>query len=165
MYQQQPAHPPAGGGALALTLRYHPVTFLLALFTPVVQVDGHRVGHAWGRIVVPLAPGQHHVHVHVPYLLPTRIGAADLGVAVHPGQTVELEYRAPMIAFFGGALGAPPQKYPGMVGTVVLAVVTLVILLCLCGGVILAAGDGTSTARGLPGLDVVAPAISGLWRS
>ncbi|ROP34085.1 hypothetical protein [Couchioplanes caeruleus] len=150
MYQQppwgpqQPAYPPSGGGALALTLRHHPLAFLLALFKPVVEVDGHRVGNAWGRIVVPLAPGQHHVHVHVPYLLPTCIGAADLGVTVHPGQTVELDYRAPMIVFIGGALGPPPQKYPGMVATIVLAIVTLVMLLCLCGGFILAACSGSS---------------------
>jgi hypothetical protein len=76
------------------------------------------------------------------------MGPADLPVAVYPGQTVELEYRAPLAAFFKGALGAPPQKYPGAVLQIILLVVGLVVLLCACGGVLLA-GNGNSSALGL----------------
>ena len=163
MYDQQPqqpwgapqpgAYPPQGGGAVALTLKYHPLAFLLGLLKPIVQLDGHQAGNAWGRTVVPVPAGQHHVHVHVPYLLPPRVGVADLGVTVHPGQTVELEYRAPMVAFMRGALGAAPQKYPGMGVTIGLFVVLAVMLLCVCGGVLVAAmNSGTSTASGMPAL-------------
>ncbi|MFI5495777.1 hypothetical protein [Actinoplanes sp. NPDC051859] len=155
MYEQQPwnphhqpTYPPPGGSAIALTVKYHPLAFMLGLFKPVVAIDGHQASNAWGRTVVPVAPGQHHVHVHVPYLLPSRIGVADLGVTVHPGQTVELDYRAPMVVFMAGALGAPPQKYPGMAVTIVLLVISLIIFLCLCGGFILAAANGSSTALG-----------------
>jgi hypothetical protein len=143
--------PPPGQGAIALTLKYSPLSFLLGLFKPFVAVNGHQVPLGWGRSVVPVPPGQHHVHVHVPYLLPSRIGSADLPVAVYPGQVVELEYRAPMIAFLGGSLGAPPQKYRGMGATIALLVVTLLILLCVCGGVIIAATSGAdSDPVGLP---------------
>jgi len=162
VYDQQPpqyeAYPPPGpaqgGGAVALTLKFHPLGFILGLFKPVAQLNGHPVANAWGRTVVPVPAGQHHVHVHVPYLLPPRIGVADLGVTVHPGQTVELEYRAPMVAFMRGALGAPPQKYPGMGVTIALLVVIAVMLLCVCGGILVAAmnSDGSSTALELPAL-------------
>ncbi|MEV6599685.1 hypothetical protein AB0M36_22925 [Actinoplanes sp. NPDC051346] len=145
---QQPAYPPHPGGAVAVTLKHHPIAFLLGLFKPVVEINGHRVTDAWGRTVVPLPPGQHHVHVHVPYLLPTRIGVADLGVTVHPGQTVELDYRAPMIAFIPGALGPPPQKYPGMAATIVLGVLTLVMVMCICAGFAVSARSGSSGALG-----------------
>ncbi|BCJ56190.1 hypothetical protein Asp14428_76650 [Actinoplanes sp. NBRC 14428] len=171
MYEQQPHQPwgaqppgaPQGGGAIALTTKYHPLAFMLGLFKPQVEINGHPAANAWGRTVIPVPAGQHHVHVHVPYLLPPRIGSADLGVPVHPGQTVELEYRAPMIAFIGGALGAPPQKYPGMAVTIVLMVISLVILLCVCGGFILAlASGGSNSALGVPGLDAAAPVIAAL---
>lgn len=155
MYEQQSGYPPQGngGGAIALTLKYHPLAFLMGLFKPRVEINGHQVQGAWNRTVLPVQPGQYHVHVHVPYLIPTRIGNADLGVTVHPGQTVELEYRAPMIAFMAGAMGAPPQKYPGMAASMVLLVVSLVVLLCVCGGCVVGAlNDGTSDPYGLPAL-------------
>lgn len=155
--QQQPGYPPQGT-AIALTLKYNPLAFLLGLFKPRVEINGHQVQAGWNRTVLPVQPGQYHVHVHVPYLLPPRIGVADQGVTVHPGQTVELEYRAPMIAFLGGALGPPPQKYPGMVASIILLAVSLLILLCVCGGFILAAANsGTDDPYGLaPLADTVA---------
>ncbi len=146
MYDQPGAHPPQsnGGGAIAVTLKFNPLAFLLGLFKPQVELNGHQVQAGWGRTVVPVPPGQYHLHVHVPYLLPSRIGVADLPVTVYPGQTVELEYRAPMIAFMGGALGAPPQKYPGMGISIALLAVSLVLLLCICGGFVIAAASGGS---------------------
>ncbi|RZU54481.1 hypothetical protein EV385_6432 [Krasilnikovia cinnamomea] len=176
MYEQQPGagqpgtYPPAGppqgggaGGAIAVTLKYHPIGFLLGLFKPPVHLNGHEVATGWGRHVIPVQPGQHHLHIHVPYLLPSRIGNADLAVPVQPGQTVELEYRAPMVAFMNGALGAPPQKYPGMAVTIVLLVIALIILLCVCGGFIAAATSGSgSSSMGLPTLDAARTVATGL---
>ncbi|MEU7906899.1 hypothetical protein [Actinoplanes sp. NPDC049118] len=162
---QQPGHPPQGngGGAIALTLKYHPIAFLLGLFKPRVEINGHQVQGGWTRTVLPVQPGQYHLHVHVPYLLPPRIGVADLGVTVHPGQTVELEYRAPMIAFMAGALGAPPQKYPGMAVSIVLLVVSLVMLLCVCGGFLVAmAGSGSNDPYGLPALGDLQAVVAAL---
>ncbi|MEV4701935.1 hypothetical protein [Actinoplanes sp. NPDC049316] len=158
---QQSWGAPQGGGAIALTLKFHPLAFMLGLFKPQVEIDGHPAANAWGRTVLPVPAGQHHVHVHVPYLLPSRVGVADLGVTVQPGQTVELEYRAPMIAFMRGAMGAPPQKYPGMGFTIAMLVVVAVLLLCVCGGILVAAmsGGDSSTASGLPA--VVAAAFTG----
>ena len=157
LYQQQPQQPwsapqpgpppgpGGGGGAIAVDLKYHPLAFMLGLFKPRLEFNGHQVAGAWGRTVVPVPAGQYHVHAHVPYLLPPRIGVADLPVTVHPGQTVELEYRAPLIAFMGGALGGPPQKYPGMAASIVLMAISLVLLLCVCGGFIVAAANSGSS--------------------
>ena len=146
-----PAGPPAqgGGGAIAITLKYHPIAFLMALFKPVLEINGQPAPRAWGRQVIPLAPGNYHVHAHVPYLLPPRIGSADLGVTLMPGQTVELEYRAPTIAFMNGALGTPPQKTPGLAASIALLIVAFVLLLCVCGGVVLGILADTSTTNGM----------------
>jgi len=106
------------------------MAFMLSFFKPNITVDGYQVAGSWGRTVIPVAPGQHQVHVHVPYFLPSRLGPADTVVAVNPGQGVELEYKAPLIAFTGGSIGAPPQKYKGMALMIVLMSVALVLILC-----------------------------------
>ncbi|AGL18876.1 hypothetical protein [Actinoplanes sp. N902-109] len=134
-----------GGGTIAVTTKYFWAAFLLGLFKPEISVNGYVAARAWGRTEIPVPPGQHHLHVHVPYLLPSRIGSADLGVTVQPGQVVEVEYRAPTIAFIDGAIGPPPQKYPGMVVTWILLAVSALILLCGCGGILLAALSSGST--------------------
>jgi hypothetical protein len=139
-------YPQQGGGAIAVTTKYFWAAFLLGLFKPEISINGQVAAKAWGRTVLPVPPGQYHVHVHVPYLLPSRIGSADVGITVQPGQTVEVEYRAPTIAFLNGAIGAPPQKYPGMIATYILLAVSAVILLCVCGGVLLAALSNGSTS-------------------
>jgi hypothetical protein len=68
----------------------------------------------WGRAVYPAPPGQYHLHVYLPYWLPSRAGPADYTVAVAPGQLVELEYKAPLFTFSRGSLGPPPQRYTGL---------------------------------------------------
>lgn len=164
---QQPAFPPppdgAGGSAIAVTLKYHPLAFLLGLFKPQTQLNGHLAANAWGRQVLAVPPGQYHLHVHVPYLLPPQLGPADLAVNVYPGQTVELEYRAPMVAFMKGALGAPPQKYPGMPVMIVLMVIMLIFVICVCGGLIAGIVSDSSTSS-LPALDVVRQVAGTLLR-
>lgn len=157
--------PPGGGGAIAVTLKYNPLAFILGLFKPKVLINGQEAATGWGRKVLPVPPGQYHLHVHVPYLLPPQVGPADLGVNVHPGQTVELEYRAPMINFMKGALGTPPQKYPGMTASIILLAVMLVFILCVCGGGIIATVNGSdSSSSGLPAVHAVQYLMAALRR-
>lgn len=137
MYESQPppwAITPAGpGSAIAITTRYSWLAFVLALFRPQITVNGRPVPAAWGRTVVPVPPGQHHVQVHVPYLLPPRVGPAETLVPVYPGQVVEVEYRAPVIAWIGGAIGPAPQPVRGLAAGIALLVVPLVVMFCIAG--------------------------------
>ncbi|MEU4242316.1 hypothetical protein [Actinoplanes sp. NPDC026619] len=144
MYPQQPQQQASQGSGISLTTKYNWMTFLLALFKPVIEINGQRVGNTWGQQFIPLQPGQYQLHVHVPYLW--KLGSADLPVNIYAGQVVELEYRAPVIAFIGGALGAPPQKWPGMVVMIILYAVIGVLFLCVCGGVVVAALSSNSTS-------------------
>jgi hypothetical protein len=157
-----PGYGPAGTTAVAVTARYSWLTFILALFKPFLAINGHPVQAGWGRTVVPVPPGQYHVHVHVPYLLPSRIGIAETVVGVHPGQVVELEYRAPAIAWLGGAIGPAPQKHRGMPAAIALVVVPLVLLLCVCGGLgitALVSDDRADDPVALPTATRPAPAV------
>ncbi|MEU4426328.1 hypothetical protein AB0F81_37375 [Actinoplanes sp. NPDC024001] len=161
---------PGEASAVAVTMKYSWLGFLLGLFTPVLEIDGQPVPAGWRRpIVAPVAPGQHHVHVHVPYLMPRRIGKADLIVTAAPGQTVELEYRAPLIVYMRGALGAGPQKYPGLVASVILLVLLMLMALCSFGGTLamnraaaLSTSDSSRSIPELPGLPASAPALPNL---
>jgi hypothetical protein len=137
MYPQQQA--------IAITAKYWWMSFIFGLFKPYLTIDGHPVQAAWGRTVVPVPPGTHHVHMHIPYLLPSRIGNADLMVPVHPGQAVEIEYRAPAIGWLDGSMGPAPQQHRGMPAAIVLVALPLVLLLCLCGAFGIAALNDDSS--------------------
>ncbi|MEV4280463.1 hypothetical protein [Actinoplanes xinjiangensis] len=123
--------------AIAVTLRHTPLAFLLRLYMPVLEIDGQSVPAYWGRVVQSVTLGEHHVHVHVPCIAPSRIGAADTTVVAVPGRTVELEYRAPMLSFLPGALGVPPQRYPGAVAASALLLLAATLAICACIGLLL----------------------------
>jgi hypothetical protein len=110
-YQQGP---PPGQAQFVLDLKYFPLAFIFMLIKPKIAINGREMTGQWGRNVIPVPPGQHHVHVHVPYFLPPQVGPADLQVPLQQGQTAELEYRAPVWAFARGAIGPGPQQWNGV---------------------------------------------------
>jgi hypothetical protein len=132
-----PQPQPASGATLALNVKFLPLAFFFFFVKPNVTIDGYQVPAVWGRNTIPVAPGRHQLHVHTPYFLPSRVGPADTVIDLAPGQTLELEYRAPVVVFLNGALGAPPQKYPGMPVLIALYAVLALVILCCCGSAIL----------------------------
>ncbi len=142
---QQPAVP-GPGAAIAVTAKFFPLAFFFFFVKPWISIDGYQVpATVWGRNVLPVAPGRHQVHVHTPYFLPPRVGPADATVDVASGQTVELEYRSPLVVFLQGALGTPPQKYPGMLFTIIIYAVLALLILCCCGFAIFGSASNTTT--------------------
>nr|WP_020790102.1 hypothetical protein [Gordonia sp. NB41Y] len=120
---------------MAITTQFFPLMWILFFIKPKIVVDGHELPSAvWGRNQIPLTPGQHHLHVYVPYFLPPKIGKADLPILVQPNQPVELQYRAPLWAFSGGSLGPGPQPYKGlgaMIGITAVVVVLMLLVILL----------------------------------
>jgi hypothetical protein len=139
-HPQQPPPDPAGGQpAIAVTTKFLWLSWFFFFIKPKIFLNGHEVAAVWGRNVIPVPPGQHHLHLFVPYFLPPKVGPADLTVPVQPGQPpVELEYRAPVWAFSKGSLGPPPQKYNGA-GLMIGIMVGVLVVLCLCCGLNIAA--------------------------
>lgn len=138
-YPNAPVGPPPGGGsAIAVTTKFIPLAFILFFFKPKVAINGQELPQQpWGRQVIPVQPGTYRVDVHTPYLLPPKLGPATVDVPVAPGQTVELEYKAPAFAFFPGSLGAPPQKYNALwIYWIILGIFALLII-CCCGSALL----------------------------
>lgn len=124
---------------LVLDLKYHWIAFMFRMFTPVVMLNGHHVpGVRWGRLPIPIQPGQYHLHVHIPYLLPAQIGPADQTIWIQPGGVLEVEYRAPLWAYSRGALGPAPQPWPGRVAQLVILGFLGAFLLLIFAGVVAA---------------------------
>jgi len=132
---------PHPGSAIALTTKFMPLAFFLFFVKPYVALNGHVIPTNWGRLVIPVAPGQYHLYVHTPYLLPTKLGPAEMPVMVGPGQVVEMEYRSPLTTFSKGSLGPPPQKYNGVGATIAIYAVCLALLICVCGALIVSANS------------------------
>jgi hypothetical protein len=127
----QPYGAPYGqpGEGIAVDTQFFPLAWLLFFFKPKIAVDGQETTVlAWGRTVLPARPGRHHVHVHVPYFLPSKLGPADATADVRPGQVAELEYKAPMWAFSPGSLGVGPQKYNGVGITIAIALIPIALI-------------------------------------
>ncbi|MFN8225940.1 MAG: hypothetical protein U0R18_04360 [Mycobacterium sp.] len=81
---------------VAVTTRYHPLMFGYALCTPNILVDGCPVPVVgWGRVIIPAAPGEHHIQVDIPLFGTRRVGAAECTATVTAGTFTELGYRAP----------------------------------------------------------------------
>jgi hypothetical protein len=133
---QQPGRQPSpygqSGDGIVVNTQFFPLAWVLFFVKPKIAVDGKEMqAPAWGRTHLPARPGQHHVHVHVPYFLPPKLGPADATVDVRPGQVAELEYKAPMWAFSAGSLGVGPQKYNGVGITIVIVAIPFVIVFLL----------------------------------
>ncbi|MEV4457444.1 hypothetical protein [Microbispora sp. NPDC049633] len=127
---------------MTIDVKRHWLSFMLAMITPKIVINGRQMLGRWGRNTIPLPPGQYHLHVHLPYLLPARIGPADLTIWLQPGMALELEYRAPMWTYSRGALGPAPQPWNGMgcaITSLVIAGVGVALLLVLIVAVVVAA--------------------------
>jgi hypothetical protein len=104
------------------------------MLTPVITInDWPLTTAAQGRNVVTAPPGPCRIHVHLPYVMPRKMGSADYDAVVSPGQWVEVEYKPPLWSFSKGSLGPAPQSYRGVVPMVafiggMLAIVVLMIL-------------------------------------
>lgn len=114
---------------LVVDLKHHWAAVLLAMIAPKLSLDGERIPVRWGRNEIPVRPGRHHLRIHVRWI--GRAGEAAVPVSLDPGETVELEYRAPLTVFHDGALGPAPQPWNGMGAVIALALAPLAIMFVL----------------------------------
>jgi hypothetical protein len=136
--QQQPPpqqqYPNDGStGWLRIDTKFFWLMWVLFFVKPVIIIDGQRMPNTqWRQNVFPLPAGQHHVLVYFPWLFPAQPGRIEQWIPVHPGQAIDVEYRAPMWVFSPGSLGPAPQKYNGVGIVVALYAVFFVLMLLSC---------------------------------
>jgi len=57
-----------GWGYLDITVDYFALQWAMAFVTPVIEIDGYPAQKPWGRHIVPVAPGNHHLRIHYHYM-------------------------------------------------------------------------------------------------
>lgn len=127
------SQPAAGQGWIALNAKRPPVVNA-AFARPTVTLNGRPVPGAWGRSVYPVPAGQYQVDAAVYTMI--RFGQASYGLNVLPGKTAEVYYSPSTNGMVPGAMGAEPQRTPGLTYAIVVYVVLGIILLTLIGGMI-----------------------------
>jgi hypothetical protein len=144
--QQYPyVHP---GAEIAITAKASPFVFpvgpLIYLMRIRAVVDGQLQYLPWGKFILFLPPGPHHLRLFL-YMRVIR-GAVRMEVAeglanvnLLPGHRLELEYKAPWVLFVPGSLGPAPQPRRVLWLWLVLMLVTLG---CIAGAVYDAAFGG-----------------------
>lgn len=78
--------------------------FVLKAVRPEVSIDGQTNQLRWkSDTSTEVEPGSHDIEVYYPYL-GRKSGAAQTSVTVKDGETVRLDYRAPMVVTSSGKL-------------------------------------------------------------
>ena len=128
-YQQpypQQAYPAPAGGRLVVSSSYNPLSFMLAVTGPKIEVNGHPIQAKWGEWPIDLPAGNHMVRVSTRYL--GEMGPAQLGVTVYPGQQVTVYYRPPAMMGMAGSLGFHPQQTRGMGAMIAISAVAFLFI-------------------------------------
>lgn len=89
--------------------------FSSSIIPPTITINGWRVQPAYGRRVLPVAPGYVRVDAEAQWW--RTYGQATLTFTAAPGQAVPVFYAAPMTVFTGGSIGHVPQRRRGALAT------------------------------------------------
>jgi hypothetical protein len=91
-------------GTIKIRSSFFFLQWVFFIFKPTISIDGGEpMKQAWGESTHSVAPGQHTVHVEVPYLF-TKVAKATETVNVGANETVALTYRPPLVVFMKGKL-------------------------------------------------------------
>jgi hypothetical protein len=89
-----------------ITTRLSAVQSVLKAFPPRVSIDGgEEQSIPWRKTTDLSVPaGTHQLQIYFPYMLPSKMGLADIELSLEDGDTVELSYKPPWIRTRPGRL-------------------------------------------------------------
>ena len=91
-------------GTIKIHSGFFPLYWMLFIFKPTISIDaGPAQKPGWGDSEYTVEPGEHTVHIRIPYIFYT-LGKATETVNVGEGETVSLTYRPQYIMFLRGSL-------------------------------------------------------------
>jgi hypothetical protein len=116
--------PPVPGGPVPPSGQLPPPAFVdltvqgsamsASLVPPRVTINGWPVQDAYGRRVLPVAPGYVRVEAQAQWW--RTYGRASLDFVAAPGQTVPVFYSSPFTVFSDGSMGHVKQRRRGAIG-------------------------------------------------
>jgi hypothetical protein len=91
-------------GTIKIKTSFLFLQWIFFIFKPTISIDGAEpTKSGWGESSHTVTPGEHTVHIEVPYIF-TKVGKATTTVTVAAGETVSLAYKPPLIVFMKGSL-------------------------------------------------------------
>ncbi len=91
-------------GTIKIHSSFFFLQFVFFIFKPTITIDGGEpIKPGWGESTHSVAPGQHTVHIEIPYIF-TKIAKATETVTVAANETVAMTYRPPLLVFMKGRL-------------------------------------------------------------
>jgi hypothetical protein len=91
-------------GTIKIRSSFFFLQWIFFIFKPTISIDdGEPTKQGWGESTHSVAPGQHTVHLEIPYLF-TKVAKATETVTVGANETVALTYRPPLVVFMQGKL-------------------------------------------------------------
>jgi hypothetical protein len=91
-------------GTININSKFFFLQWVYYFIKPTISIDGAEPQKmTWGDSTYSVEPGQHTVHIEIPYVV-MKIAKATETVNVGAGETTALEYRPPIILFMSGKL-------------------------------------------------------------
>jgi hypothetical protein len=95
---------PPQNGTVEVAVTHSPLAFIYRFFTPTIEIAGTKERRPWGVHLFTLPPGTYCVAVSYPWLFAPECGKNSVWIALEPGQTRRVAYRAGLIRYVPGKI-------------------------------------------------------------
>lgn len=89
---------------ITINVRYSPLTFLFAMCTPVIEINGVKNSRSWGSNYFELPSGDYLIEIYAPYLFFRKCGANNIRITLREGEHRQINFTMPMTTFSKGSI-------------------------------------------------------------
>ena len=93
---------------IVVTTNYNPLAFVLALCTPIIEIDGEPYRTKWGHNFFDRPPGKYNVKVYCKYLFYSQCGANDMTINLDANEVIKIKFNMPLTVFSKGDIRIEP---------------------------------------------------------
>jgi hypothetical protein len=94
---------------IEVTAKYSPLLFILAIWKPVIEIDGQQIPAKWGTQFLPVVPGSHRIRVFYKYYWFLPANSAQVDINLVEGQVVQINWKARWMIFLKGKITTAPR--------------------------------------------------------
>src|SRR6185295_1351166 len=98
-------------GTIKVSVAYPRFAFVYRLFTPTIEINGHKERKKWGTHAYRLPPGAYSVSVSYPWLLSPECGKNSVVLELKAAQIRKVEYTARYIRYLPGKISVQDSRH------------------------------------------------------